>query len=79
MALYNDPALLQAALVGYKAELSRINKAIAELQQLLGKGVGSIAAVTVGPVRKLRNISAEGRAKIAAAQRRRWAAVKRAK
>jgi hypothetical protein len=54
-----------------------IEEEIARLQQarslLTGGGVG------VGNKRKKRTMSAEGRAKIAAAQKKRWAAQKKAK
>ena len=80
----NDTSLLEAALVGYQVELARITGAIADLQKRLGKparrmtlngGGGSIPT----PFKKKHRISAEGRARIAAAQRKRWAAQKKAK
>jgi hypothetical protein len=81
MPQYEDTSLLQAALVGYQAEVSRITAAIADLQQRLGKRGGGSAAgpLSKGAARKKDRISAEGRARIAEAQRKRWAAAKKAK
>ena len=78
-----DTSLLQAALVGYEAELTRVTAAIADLQKRLGKRGGG--GNTPGPsakapaARKKRHMSAEGRARIAEAQRKRWAAARKAK
>jgi hypothetical protein len=78
----NDLALLQAALIGYQTELERINAAMADIQKRLAHSRnGHIAPMPVakgGPVKKHR-ISAEGRRRIAEAQRKRWAAAKKAK
>jgi hypothetical protein len=85
MARHEDKSLLEAALVGYQSELARINGVIADLQKQLGyrtgrpaKSMGERAVPT--PLRdrkKKHNISAEGRARIAEAQRKRWAAAKK--
>ena len=81
MARNEDISLLQAALVGYQIELRRITAAIADLQQRLGKRNGGSGAgpLAQSPARKKHRISAEGRARIAEAQRKRWAAAKKAK
>lgn len=63
---------LRMALVGYEAERLRIEAAIAGLRRRLG----SKAPTSAAPQKKHR-ISPEGRARIAAAQRRRWAAARK--
>ena len=73
MALRLDRATLQAALVGYQRQLEDIETKMAELRRRLGRGP---APTTKG--RKHR-MSAEGRARIAAAQRARWAKFKKKK
>jgi len=74
-----DPGILQAALVGYQHQLDEINAKIAELRRRLGGGRTTSAAPSSGGSgnQKKHRISAEGRARIAAAQRRRWAAAKK--
>jgi hypothetical protein len=80
MPRQTDTPLLQAALVGYQAELARIKAAIADLQKRLGKVAQSNVPVNMLAQRtRKRHLSAEGRARIAEAQRRRWAAAKKAK
>jgi hypothetical protein len=72
----NDTSLLEAALVGYEAQLGKITAAIADLQKRLGKNRDGhvIGAPAKAPTaRKKNRISAEGRARIAEAQRKRWA------
>ena len=63
-----DRDLLAMALVGYEAEKVRINAAIAEIKAKLGTGA---------PAPRKRTMSAAARKRIAAAQRKRWAAVKK--
>jgi hypothetical protein len=67
--------LLAAALVGYQHQLEDIEARVAEINAELGKApVGRAASPpAAGGRRKRRRISAEGRARIAAAQRARWA------
>jgi hypothetical protein len=74
----DDPGILQAALLGYQQQLEEINAKIAELRRRLGgrPAPASSTPATRAPQKKHR-ISAEGRARIAAAQRRRWAAAKK--
>jgi hypothetical protein len=74
----NDPGILQAALLGYQQQLEEINAKISDLRRRLGTrgSTPSAAAPTRSPAKKHR-ISPEGRARIAAAQRRRWAAAKK--
>ena len=79
MAVTLDSATLQAALVGYQRQLEEIQAKMSELRRRLGTRTnGSIAVKTVRtqPRRKHR-MSAEGRARIAAAQRARWAKAKK--
>lgn len=64
-----DSDVIAAALVGYESSLAEIDAKIAGLRRLLG---------ATPPIAREHRISAEGRARIAAAQRKRWAASKRA-
>jgi len=74
----NDPGILQAALLGYQQQLDEINAKIAELRRRLGsRGTTTSAGPAPKAPQKKHRISAEGRARIAAAQRRRWAAAKK--
>ena len=79
MAQHEDRSLLEAALVGYQSQLEKITSAIADLQKRLRyAGAGGVPApVSKAPRRKKHRISAEGRARIAEAQRKRWAAAKK--
>ena len=72
-----DPETLNAALIGYQQELERIQGKIAELQRQLGRRPQSSSAQARTATKH--HVSAEGRARIAAAQRKRWAAAKRQK
>jgi hypothetical protein len=73
-----DRDLLAMALVGCEGEKARIDAAIREIQAQLGhRGPGRPKAATDGAAPKKRSImSAAGRKRIAAAQRKRWAALK---
>ena len=76
----HDASLLEAALVGYQAELTRITSAMADIQKQLGHRNGrrvQLVAEPAVPRKKKHRISAEGRARIAEAQRKRWAAAKK--
>jgi hypothetical protein len=74
-----DDDLLQAAIVGYQHQLAEITAKIADVQRRLGgKATNGVAATPRSAARpKVHRISAEGRARIAAAQRKRWAAQKK--
>jgi hypothetical protein len=76
-----DTSLLQAALIGYEAQVERINTAIQDLQKQLGRRTSRKATPTTAPAsgvtRRKRHLSAEARARIAEAQRKRWAAYRR--
>jgi hypothetical protein len=69
--------MLRMALIGYEAEQHKIDQKIAEIRNKLGGGgprqVPS-APVTTEGAKHRRKISASARARIAAAQRKRWAA-----
>jgi hypothetical protein len=73
---------LAAALVGYQHQLEHIQTKMAEIRAKLGKTpVKRAAAPAAAPAhtapRKKHRMSAEGRARIAAAQRARWAKAKK--
>jgi len=83
-----DNTLLEMAIVGYQSELGRISAKIADIKERLGQpGPGrpkatfarAASATGTGPAApaKRRTISKAGRARIAAAQRARWAAQKK--
>jgi hypothetical protein len=81
MARYDD-GFLWAALIGYKSEKAKIQAAIAAIQaQLKNRGPGRPKA-GIGlqePITPKRmTMSASARSRIAAAQRKRWAAVRTA-
>src|SRR6266850_2579899 len=72
--------LLVMALVGYEAEKARIDGAIRAIQAQLGhRGPGRPKAATDMAAPAKRVLSASARQRIAAAQRKRWAAVRQAK
>jgi hypothetical protein len=82
MVRTKDTSLLEAALVGYQAEAAKITAAIADLQKRLGKRANGHVPGTFpnAPVaHQVHRISAAGRARIAEAQRKRWAAAKKEK
>lgn len=73
-----DRALLEAALFGYQHQRNEIESKMAEIRSLLaGKSTAGLTGATTSeaPVKK-RTMSAAGRRRIAAAQRKRWAAQK---
>jgi|ERR1700723_3371580 hypothetical protein len=76
-----DNAILEMALVGYQSQLEKLSAKVADIKAQLGqRGPGRPKAVAtdtnhVGPAKR-RTISKAGRARIAAAQRARWAAQK---
>ena len=72
-----DPALLQAALVGYESQLTRINQAIAEIRQKLGQKEETVEAPAKR--RRRKKMSRSARQRIAAAQKKRWAEYKKSK
>jgi hypothetical protein len=67
-----DPAMLEMALAGYEIEKEKIEEKIKEIQSHLGRRRGVVAVNRKSGARK-RILSVAARARIAAAQRRRWA------
>jgi hypothetical protein len=77
-----DSTILEMAIVGYQSEIQKISLKIADIKTQLGQhGPGRPKATATGTdhagPQKRRTISKAGRARIAAAQRARWAAQKR--
>ncbi|MEO8597112.1 MAG: hypothetical protein ABI759_27585 [Candidatus Solibacter sp.] len=74
-----DKATLEAALIGYQHQLETIQAKIAEIRRMLGGTPARTvpAAKKAAPRKQKHKMSAEGRARIAAAQRARWAKVKK--
>ena len=87
------PEILQAALEGLEAQLARIEEQIGHVHTLLGSARGG-ASQNAGEIvtgsapngrrarkgrRKRAPLSAEAKARISAAQKKRWAAAKRAR
>jgi hypothetical protein len=85
MALQLDRATLEAALVGYQRQLDEIQTKMSELRRRLGgRAAASVADSSAAAPRakgarrgRKHRMSAEGRARIAAAQRARWAKFKK--
>jgi hypothetical protein len=63
--------ILAAAIAGFEEQKKRLTVQIAELRQMLNPGATDHSPVAATP--KRRRMSAAARARIAAAQRRRWA------
>jgi hypothetical protein len=77
-----DSTILEMAILGYQSEVDKLSAKIADIKAQLGqRGPGrpkAAAATTVQAApQKRRTISKAGRARIAAAQRARWAAQKK--
>jgi hypothetical protein len=58
-----DDSTLQMALIGFQSQLADINEKVQAIQRILGPGPG-----------KASRLSDAGRKRVAAAQRKRWAA-----
>jgi hypothetical protein len=76
-----DNTMLEMAIVGYQSQLEQLTAKIAGIKEQLGqRGPGRPKAAAAGTdaaaPQKRRTISKAGRARIAAAQRARWAAQK---
>jgi hypothetical protein len=82
MSISLDKATLEAALVGYQQHLQQIEAKMADLRRMLGQTPAASPAAKrapkAAPRKQKHRMSAEGRARIAAAQRARWAKVKKA-
>lgn len=75
-AMKADPALLEAALVGYQSRLTQINQAISEIRRRLSQKDETAET----PVKRARRkMSRAARKRIAAAQKKRWADYKKSK
>jgi hypothetical protein len=72
-----DKTLLAMALVGYEAQIAKIDAAIREIQARLGHQGPGRPRVVDGAAPAKHTMSAAGRRRIAAAQRARWAAAKK--
>ena len=77
--------ILEAALHGLGAQKQKLEEQIGQVRSMLGKRVGRPprtekvgSVVAVAPLRKKPVLSAEARKRIAAAQKKRWAAFHRA-
>ena len=71
-----NASLLAAALEGLEIQRSRLDAQIAEVKRALGQGGRKAATVETAKApkpRRRRNLSAAARARIAAAQKKRWA------
>ena len=68
--------ILAAALVGFNVTLKGIQEKIGEIEKELR---GTKTEATTAPVKKTRRMSAAGRKRIQLAQKKRWAAHKKAK
>jgi len=79
----SDAELLEAALFGLEHRRTEIEEKMAELRRQLGGRAGSVTRMGAGTgattagMRKRRTLSAAARRLIAAAQRKRWAALKK--
>jgi hypothetical protein len=74
----HSSSLLQAALIGYQAQIKEIEQAMAAIRAQL-KGSGATATAPAAQPRKRPRFSAATRKKMAAAQKARWAAIRAAK
>jgi hypothetical protein len=71
----HDRSILEAALIGYGNQLALIDQAMVELR----RRIGGTASTTPPPAKRARRpLSVAARARIAAAQRKRWAELKSA-
>lgn len=71
------PEIISAAIDGYEVQKSRIDGKIAELRSMLSGRSTKTASTSETLKRKRRKMSAAGRARIAEAQRKRWAEFKK--
>jgi hypothetical protein len=69
----HDPGLLEAALFGYQVEKEKIEAKIRDLQAQLKGKKAPVAAPKAARAGGKRTMSPAARARIAAAQKKRWA------
>jgi hypothetical protein len=74
MNTYADVSLLQAALVGYRVSREKINERIAAIMRELDGDSMAVVSRPIGGSKAKRHMSAAARERIAAANRKRWAA-----
>lgn len=82
-----SPEILEAALLGLESQREKLDEQIAQVRSMLGRKAGrpakvaasTSAAVTTAsaPASGTRVLSAEARKRIAAAQKKRWAAFRK--
>ena len=80
MANSLDKATLEAALLGYQHQVEEIQAKISAIRKMLtgnASVAGPKARKAAAPRKQKHKMSAEGRARIAAAQRARWAKAKK--
>jgi len=70
---------LEAALVGYQAQLASIQQSIKEIRKQLGQKAASASTNEDAAPRTRRRLSAAARKRIALAQKKRWAEYNRKK
>jgi hypothetical protein len=81
--MITDASILQAALVGYQHEVDKLESKMAEIRRQLGirkdgRRISATSPAIAQPSgRRRRPLSAAARARIAEAQRQRWAAVRK--
>jgi hypothetical protein len=73
-----DNSLIEAALVGYQEELKQIDEKMKALRQRIHQAGGNGAKGETAGTEKKSRLSPAARRRIAAAQRKRWAAYKAA-
>jgi hypothetical protein len=70
-----NPEILEAALLGLEAQRAKLSEQIAQVRGMLGGKNSPVVSTTGSPVTPQKRIlSADARKRIAAAQKRRWAA-----
>jgi hypothetical protein len=72
------PEIITAAILGFEEQKRNIDTQLSELRAVLPGHTPEAAAPPEPPTRKRRKMSAAGRKAIAEAQRKRWAASKKA-
>src|ERR1019366_6435672 len=70
--------IITAAILGFESQKTKIDAQIAELHSMLLAAPAKSATTPIAPKRKRRKMSAAGRKAIADAQRKRWAASRKA-
>jgi len=79
MPLTVNSDFLSAALAGYQQRRKEIDARMADLRRRIAGDAPATSAPAPGPTAKKRRLSPAGRARIIAATRKRWAAVRKAK